>query len=73
MRIWREAALDRKNFGVSLGALCREKLGSVCSQPLLDSFGSPDAKPAPLRAVQPPGMERGMGGWGWGEQDRPFL
>jgi len=58
LRVWGEAALDGKDFGVCLGALCREKLGSACSQPLLDAFGSLGAKPVPVRAVQPPGMER---------------
>lgn len=64
MRILGEVALDRKDFGVSQGALCRESLGLVCSQPLLDSFWSLDAKPMPLAAAQPPGLEREMGGWG---------
>lgn len=73
MRILGEAARDGKDFGVSLGALWGEKQGSVCSQLLLDSFGSLDAKPMPLRAVQPPGMEREGGGWGWGEPDTPFF
>lgn len=72
MRILGGAALGGKDVVVSLGALCREKLGSACSQPLLDFLGYLDAKPAPPRAVQSPGMERGMGSRGWGGPDRPF-
>lgn len=60
MRILEAAALDRRDLGVSLGTVCRGKLGSVCSQPLLDSFGSLGAKHT---------SERSPASGQWGERN----